>query len=547
MSWAVSDSSEVPGLLLNCPRCSGRFRAGVRETPYFAKCPECYEPVRVPAAAEVEDDWNFGADQDSNREDQDDWSLGPDSDSEPDRRADRKKPPELEPDTYRLSLPTDWGDLPEDRPKPSSAPPPSPSKPQSQADPPDPSEAEIASLPVPQNVSVTCPACSASFEPAVSDQDQVVLCPECLEDVPVPAAKNIPKPAPKPTPKTPSAPKPKDSDDIPWDDSPDAPNEPEPAPRKKRKKKKPRTEPEPRENPSTRERPAKTLSDTLAEVRQVEDEPPPEWTFFSGVTDFLIRPEVVMRWVFASLGVCLMGWLCLLCINLYNDHMVLAAGCFFLPLIWITIWVMSYVTSCSLPILVETSAGNDKIVNWPEPVLKEQALDLMYLSYMMIITQVFAFFVSQLLGIVIGPRWVVWLIAVHLMYPVVLLSSMEANSSFVPLTMPILKSFKTVTWAWGVFYGLTAGLLLVWLLPLVWMSSRSGSTQFFGMIFIAPLAAGWCFLSARLLGRLAWRASLEYDEEDEDDPDNPPRNKRKKKKKPPKVSESSGELHAAPP
>src|SRR5687768_10700017 len=50
-----SDFSEPFTVL--CPRCDCRFSPTVRDTPYFAKCPECSEPVRIPASAEMEDEW----------------------------------------------------------------------------------------------------------------------------------------------------------------------------------------------------------------------------------------------------------------------------------------------------------------------------------------------------------------------------------------------------------------------------------------------------------------------------------------------------------
>jgi hypothetical protein len=216
-----------------------------------------------------------------------------------------------------------------------------------------------------------------------------------------------------------------------------------------------------------------------------------------------------------------------------------------MPLIWIGIMSLSYAAASSMPILLETAAGNDKVQGWPEPVMKEQAVDLVYLSFLLIVAEVLSYFLGQVVGILFGPPWLIWLVLTFLLYPIVLLSSLEANSPYVPLTWPILKSLQQVGWAWGVFYGLSFGLTLAWALPAAWLFGRSGWTQFLGMIFLAPLMAGWCFLYARLLGRLAWRASLEF-EADEEDAEKPENEKRKRKgKKKPKVSESSGELQAA--
>ncbi len=442
-------------------------------------------------------------------------------------------------ETYRIARPFGWQDSPEE--EPNFAPNPVESQPTPKAN-----REKKLTVETPKKSplsGVTCPACGASFEMPPSDQAQVVLCPECLEDVHLPAGGSSANPQ-KETSAT------SDADQIPWDSFLEEPIEfaeaPPPAPLKKRRKK-PKTEVarEPAEHPTRREKSAKNVFETMGEVRQVGEDPPPEWTFFSGVTDFLIRPEVLVRWIYASLGMCFLGWLCALCFYLY-DVFPYAMVFFTLPLIWISIMTLSYTAACGMPILAETASGNDNIEGWPEPVMKEQAVDLVYLSFLMIAVEVLSFFLGQILSVLIGPAWLVSLVLLFLLYPIVLLSSLEANSPFVPLTLPILNSLKTVTWAWGVFYGLSGGLMLVWLVPLVWGAKQSGGTQFFAMIFLAPLIAGWCFLYARLLGRLAWRASLEFSEEVEEKTDDKPKKKRKKaKKKKPDSSESSGELQAA--
>ena len=532
----MSDAGDFLGSFsVVCPRCECRFQPEVRSSPYFARCPDCAEPVRVPASAEIEDDWC------------------------------REQASESTGDTYRLSVPTDWDDgddmhfaaypsepnqPPEVRRETASDPQPPEIPAADQDSHREPNEKEPAAS------TATCPACGANFEATPSEKPQVVLCPECLEDVPIPPAQQRP-PAPEhgeaakseDSGTRPSETKAPDDERIPWDfyltDSPPAESLPK-KPEKKRKKKS-EAEIRPAENPTRMEKPRKHVDEVLAEIRQVEVDPPPEWTFFSGVTNFLNRPEVLVRWIFSSIGFCLMGWLVALCVHFYVTDTILALPFFVLPLIWIGIMTLSYAAASSTPILLETAAGNDKIEGWPEPVMKEQAVDLVYLSFLLIVAEVLSFLLGQLVGILFGPQWLIWLVLTFLLYPIVLLSSLEANSPYVPLTWPILKSLQKVGWAWGVFYGLSFGLTLAWALPAVWLLGRSGWTQFIGMVFLAPLLAGWCFLYARLLGRLAWRASLEFEEEDADaeKPENEKTGKRKRKgKKKPKISESSGELQA---
>ena len=275
----------------------------------------------------------------------------------------------------------------------------------------------------------------------------------------------------------------------------------------------------------------------------MEDEPPPEWLFFSGVFDFLLRPPVMIRWVYATLGFCVLGLLWAFCYHLYDTGVIYAMAFFVLPSIWITIMTLSYAAACSLPIILETSAGNDKVEGWPEPVLKEQAADLVYLGYLLIIAEVLSALAGEVLSIFFGSVWLPAMICGYLFYPMILLSSLEAGTPFMPLTWPIVRSLKSLTWAWGAFYGLTAALTAVWVLPLYW---QFGEHPFLMVILAAPLEAAWCFLCARLLGRLGWRISLDFEPEEDEkesagDQQHPARKKKKRKKKPDE-SESSGEL-----
>ena len=545
----IYDSDISEPFSITCPRCGHRFEPAVRPTFYFAKCPDCSEPIRVPASAELEQ-----------------------SDSEP--------APEFgtSDDTYRLARPPGWEESPEEEIYFS----PYPQEPQTRRDvrpeekesrtphepktpPPDeaksPPEFPAASTPAASRVS--CLACGANFDVPPSDQPRVVLCPECLEDVHVPAAGSRPMSPPLgesapaaeqepvedlPRPRLSEADEPapvRPAWDSYLDDLPERAEKPEPTRPKKKRRKKPEAQAaaEPAKNPSRREKSDKNVFDTLAEVRQEEEVPVPEWTFITGVMDFLIRPEVAIRWLYASLGFCLVGWLCGLIWHFYTSDSWLAMPFFLLPLFWIAMMTLSYAAANSMAILLETSAGNDKVEAWPEPNFREQAVDLFYLAFLLIVAGMVCFFLGNILSVFLGPGLRISLGLLFLLYPIVLLSSLEANSPFIPLTWPILSSLKTVAWAWGAFYALSFALTLVWALPLTWWFTDGGWTTFFLMLILAPLIAGWCFLYARLLGRLAWRVSLEFPEE-EDEKETPEKRTRPGKKEP-SVSESSGELQAA--
>jgi hypothetical protein len=526
-----------------CPRCERRFSPAVRETPYFAKCPDCSEPVRVPAAAEVEDEW------------------------------ERARESQGYPDTYRLALPPGFERSPDDvnyspqlpAPKTSAkARDPKPER-RERAKPPQAEEQEPAekeTVPQPPQPKVSCPACGAKFAMPPSDKPQVVLCPECLEDVHLPASGGLVLPIPsETTPKDQAKRKEAvasvnsegeefETDFIHFEEYPaDQEETSKPVDKRKKKRKKPRetaAATAPAENPTRNEKPAKSVFDTMAEIRQEEEDPPPEWTFFSGVTDFLIRPEVAVRWVYSSIGVCAMGWLIFVCLYFYGEF-VLAMVCLALPMLFVSVMTLSYLSANGMAILLETAGGNDKINGWPDPDIGDQLSNLVYLAFILAVVLVLSFFLGGFLGLFLGSAWTVILSVAFLLYPIILLSTLEANSPFVPFSLPILKSLKNVNWAWGVFYALSGGLLLVWLWPLLWARTQSGWTQFIVMIFLAPLIAGWCLLYGRLLGRLAWRASLEFpeDEEQPEEKNADEKPKRPKRKKKPRPAESSGELQSA--
>ena len=455
----MSDASE--SVEVSCPRCECRFRPAVRMTPYFARCPDCAEPVRVPAAAEVEDE------------------------------MERERAEAGDAGTYRLALPAGWDPTPsepEASPPPSAATPLSPKRPRpsddsasaksSRSSQGEQAEDAGGTSPAASDSGVTCLACGASFEAARSEMPQTVLCPECLEDVSIPAALAPPPAAESKPPKNSQEPKPRESqraeeDEKTWGSSLTEPAEgAEDVPKKKkRKRRKPAAAdamPMPAENPTRRGKPAKSVQDALAEVRQVEEEPPPEWLFFSGVFGFLLRPAVLIRWIYATVGFCVMGVVWAFWFYIYRQGLILPLPFLGLLGVLITVACLAYAAACSLPVLLETSAGNNKIDDWPEPDVREQAVDLVYLGYLLIIAEVLSALAGQVLSLFFGSVWLPSMICGFLLYPVVLLSSLEAGTPFMPFTWPIVKSLKTLTWAWGVFYGLAAGLTAVWLLPLFW-------------------------------------------------------------------------------
>lgn len=278
--------------------------------------------------------------------------------------------------------------------------------------------------------------------------------------------------------------------------------------------------------PAMTPEPSVRLYDALAAVRQEEVPAPPNWTFFSGVFSFPWRTDVVVRWawmsfgllvlsLFAAMGLVMLG-------GVQGGAVPVASGgalaFFALPMIWLTFWSGSYAVACFLCVVEETASGNDRISEWPEPHWKEWFAKLIYLMSVGIIPLVLSYGAGKLSEFCGGPFWIVMGATGLLLFPINLLSALDANSVWVPFTSSILLSLFRLWWGWLTVLVLSA---LIWG---AWVASVIGGLQlneFATALWTGPLLAAVILIQARLLGRLVWRAST-----------TPRKSKRKKKRDP---------------
>jgi ribosomal protein S27E len=248
------------------------------------------------------------------------------------------------------------------------------------------------------------------------------------------------------------------------------------------------------------------LFDRLAEIRTEAPVPPPRWTFYSGVFTFPWRKAVIGRWGGMTVGfTALFLLLSIFAVGPADGGAglgVVALGFFALPLIWVLIFTLSYSAACCLRILESTAAGLDDVEGWPDPIWKEWAGQLIYLLWIAAMPTVVCFGIGRLAQLAGLSLWPVMLGLLFVIFPIVLLSALEANSVWVPLTRPILVSLWQLWWGWGLFYlesGCLAGLL--------WAQIYFGRSGFeiATLISFAPMLSACMVIYARLLGRLAWK------------------------------------------
>lgn len=248
-----------------------------------------------------------------------------------------------------------------------------------------------------------------------------------------------------------------------------------------------------------------------AEIKSVELEAPPDLAFFSGVFNFPWRSDVLLRWGFMTAGFLVVFLVAAVAASVARGMSGPQGGVlafFALPLIWLTWWAVSHASACCLRVIVDTAAGVDRIESWPEPNWREWTGQMMYVAYLVIVSG-FAGYSVGLLMKVAGNEGSIWwpmLGTVFVLFPVLLLSALEANSLFLPFSLPILQSLGLLWWGWLLCYVMFSMLAAV-LAGIAWLSFAVH--PFLGAMLAGPAFAAILLIASRLLGRLAWRASHE--------------------------------------
>lgn len=236
---------------------------------------------------------------------------------------------------------------------------------------------------------------------------------------------------------------------------------------------------------------------------------PPRWTFFSGVFNFPWYPGTLRRWIVLSALLLVLGEFVAGLKHLMESGGGAIGGVamafFALPLVWLSLWSGSLAAACSFAIIQDTAAGNDEVVNWPESNWREWFWRLLHAGYLLSIALVVGYGIASVSRALNGPFWLPLAAVVYMLFPIIVLSSLEADSPWMPLSAAILTSMLTRAWAWGMFYleasVLTAGVLA----PLAFGFLLA---PFLAPLVAAPAVSAIVLINARLLGRLAWRISV---------------------------------------
>jgi hypothetical protein len=254
-----------------------------------------------------------------------------------------------------------------------------------------------------------------------------------------------------------------------------------------------------------------------ARLHRIRHEPdaPPKVVFLSGVFDFPIHPGVWQRWI-AMTGALIVDAMMviptLLLLGVLSDGasggMVLGL-LMGLPTIVISLIALGYITTCLLAVIEDTANGCDQIHDWPAIDWRDWAWSLR----LPVVPGLGALMAASLVRELAGEWNMATDMAALVVFPILLLSTLETGAVLLPISGPILKTFSRYWWAWLMFYAESGLVLLVFSWIVRFVAARS---VWVALLIAAPLSIATLLIYSRLLGRLAWYTAWEDEEPDEE-------------------------------
>ncbi|HEY2882250.1 MAG TPA: hypothetical protein VGJ15_07440, partial [Pirellulales bacterium] len=185
-----------------------------------------------------------------------------------------------------------------------------------------------------------------------------------------------------------------------------------------------------------------------------------------------------------------------------NQFAVVAGGSMALVAFFVLLYVLSYLSSSFVEIVINTSYNIDKAHDWPDADWRERLFCFVRLIYWGTFAGLIAAGIAELCAqtqpdllapVFAGVECVV--------FPIVLLSALEADSIIWPVSGAILSSLVRCWYAWLGFYLIVGGLHAAYEWGIYQLYDRS---QLAAALVSGPLMATLAFIDARLLGRLTW-------------------------------------------
>lgn len=232
---------------------------------------------------------------------------------------------------------------------------------------------------------------------------------------------------------------------------------------------------------------------------------PPRWTFFSGVFTFPWRGVNMVRWVAMSVGMSVtfvLAWQTAKMLGLFGGLGNEAVMGIPLSMVTVALALATFALSavCLVAAIQDTADGHRDPQEESMPELNQ---------WLFTFISVFTLFaLAAALGTPltfiqeIGPA--ACLVSGVLVFPILLLSAMEADSFFVPYSPVVLATLRHYWHGWLAFYLIVGAMLGLWIFA---FGALVREAPFAALVLSGPVLAAMLLIYGRLLGRLAWRAS----------------------------------------
>ena len=224
----------------------------------------------------------------------------------------------------------------------------------------------------------------------------------------------------------------------------------------------------------------------------------PRYPLLTRIIPFMFTRGVAARWVSLTLSwFVIVSPMWLAAQSQYGFIAALPMGIF--TIIALAVWTAA-IAAIAMAIIVESSEGNDEVAQWPTTNPADWAGEFFYM--------VVAALVSPLPGWLLGrfipePATQVLLFvgSVLICMPVSLLSQLDVGSAFAVASPRVIASFLRVPGSWLMFY---VEISLIWLVCLG-LTFATDAVSGYLTATLLPVYIGAVLLSARILGRLAWK------------------------------------------
>ncbi len=234
---------------------------------------------------------------------------------------------------------------------------------------------------------------------------------------------------------------------------------------------------------------------------------PPRWTFFSGVVSFLWVGAVPLYWLTISVVLVIVG------VPMAAIYQALNAGGAYLMFVSVLAMLLAgflviiapFAAGCFWKVIHATANGAADIVDWPDEPWADHISVLWRVVYHGSLALGLPYGAGLAAAHWLGPMAVplVTCLGALVIFPFLTISSLESQRTTWPFSSVVNASLATLWWGWLLMYAEIAGLLAIWGLTVVFSFD---SNPYLTVLWGSPILAAVALISARLFGRLIWRA-----------------------------------------